>query len=118
MTICGSLPGRDIYVFERKVAAHPACIPPDDRLFLGEARQPIPGREEAGRQRGADPHRSRTGDHQANMAMGRWLGPALDALAAPGGFILANQPLDVARWRREANPPGVPTDRYYLYRVI
>ena len=22
-------PGRDIYVFERKVAAHPECIPPD-----------------------------------------------------------------------------------------
>ena len=32
-------PGRDIYVFERKVAAHPDCIPPDDRLFLGEARE-------------------------------------------------------------------------------
>ena len=43
-------PGRDIYVFERKVAAHPDCIPPDDRLFLGEARQSIPaGREDAGR---------------------------------------------------------------------
>jgi len=35
-------PGRDIYVFERKVAAHPDCIPPDDRLFLGEAREAIP----------------------------------------------------------------------------
>src|SRR5258708_26085149 len=32
-------PGREIYVFERKVAAHPDCIPPDDRLFLGEARE-------------------------------------------------------------------------------
>ena len=31
-------PGRDIYVFERKVAAHPDCIPPDDRLFqIGRA---------------------------------------------------------------------------------
>ena len=34
-------PDRDIYVFERKVAAHPDCIPPDDRLFLGEARESI-----------------------------------------------------------------------------
>ncbi|TMJ23301.1 MAG: hypothetical protein E6G95_19715 [Alphaproteobacteria bacterium] len=34
-------PGRDIYVFERTVAAHPDCIPPDDRLFLGEARESI-----------------------------------------------------------------------------
>ncbi len=32
-------PRRDIYVFERQVAAHPDCVPPDDRLFLGEARE-------------------------------------------------------------------------------
>ena len=31
-------PGRDIYVFERKVAAHPDCIPPAERLFLGTAK--------------------------------------------------------------------------------
>src|SRR3989337_1351706 len=36
------LRGREIYVFERKVAAHPDCIPPDDRLFLGDAREAIP----------------------------------------------------------------------------
>jgi hypothetical protein len=51
------------------------------------------------------------------MAMGKWLGPALDSLAAPGGYVLANQPLAVARWQRLAEPPGVPRDRYFLYRV-
>jgi hypothetical protein len=51
------------------------------------------------------------------MAMGKWLGPALDALAGPGGYVLANQPLDVARWSRLPDPPGVPKDRYFLYRV-
>ena len=50
------------------------------------------------------------------MAMGKWLGPALDALAGPGGYVLANQPLDVARWQRLPDPPGVPKDRYFLYR--
>src|SRR5258708_36849784 len=35
-------PGRDIYVFERKVAAHPDCIPPAARLFLGAAPEAIP----------------------------------------------------------------------------
>ena len=58
-----------------------------------------------------------TGDHEANMAMGKWLGPALDALAGAGGYILANQPLTVARWQRQPDPPGVPKDRYFLYRV-
>ena len=49
--------------------------------------------------------------------VGDWLGPALDSLAAPGGYVLANQPLEVARWRRLPDPPGVPADRYFLYRV-
>jgi hypothetical protein len=111
-------PGREIYVFERKVAAHPDCIPPDDRLFLGEAREAIP---RAAHRLGATAALIHTdlgtGDHQANMAMGVWLGPALDALAAPGCYVLANQPLSVARWRRLPDPPGVPADRYFLYRA-
>lgn len=111
-------PGRDIYVFERQVAAHPDCIPPHDRLFLGEARTSIP---RAARQLGACGALIHTdlgtGDHAANLAMAGWLGPALDQLAAVGGYVLANQPLEVARWQRLAEPPGVPKDRYFLYRV-
>jgi hypothetical protein len=111
-------PGRDIYVFERQVAAHPDCVPPDDRLFLGEARRSIP---DAARKLGAVAALIHTdlgtGDHAANTAMGQWLGPALDALAAPGCWVLANQPLEVGRWQRQPDPPGVPKNRYFLYRV-
>ncbi len=111
-------PGRDIYVFERKVAAHPDCIPPADRLFLGEARDSL---RHAAHQLGPTAALIHTdlgtGDHAANMAMGLWLGPALDALAARGGYILANQALDVARWQRQPEPPGVPKDRYFLYKA-
>lgn len=111
-------PGRDIYVFERKVAAHPDCIPPDDRLFLGDADHSIP---RAARQLGATAALIHTdlgtGDHAANVEMGRWLGPALDTLAAPRSYVLANQDLNVPRWQRLPEPPGVPKDRYFLYRV-
>ena len=111
-------PGRDIYVFERKVAAHPDCIPPPERLFLGDAHEAIP---RAARQLGATAALIHTdlgtGDHAANMAMGQWLGPALDRLAASGGYVLANQELTVARWRPLPEPPGVPKGRYFLYRV-
>lgn len=111
-------PGRDIYVFERQVAAHPDCIPPNDRLFLGDADKTIP---QAAARLGAGAALIHTdlgtGDHAANTAMGKWLGPALDALAASGGYILANQPLDVARWQRLPDPAGVPKDRYFLYRA-
>ena len=112
-------PGRDIYVFERKVAAHPDCIPPDDRLFLGDADKTI---ADAARKLGATAALIHTdlgtGDHAANMAMGKWLGPALDTLAATGGYVLANQPLTVARWQLQPEPPGVPKNRYFLYRVV
>ena len=112
-------PKRDIYVFERMVAAHPDCIPPDDRLFLGEASDSIP---RAAAKLGATAALIHTdlgtGDHAANMTMGKWLGPALDTLAGKGGYILANQPLEVARWQRLPEPAGVPKDRYFLYRVI
>jgi hypothetical protein len=111
-------PNRDIYVFERAVTAHPDCIPPDDRLFLGEASETIP---RAAAKLGATAALIHTdlgtGDHAANMAMGGWLGPALDTLAGAGGYVLANQPLEVARWQRLPEPTGVPKDRYFLYRV-
>ena len=100
------------------MAAHPDCIPAKSHLFLGDAHESIPA---AARQLGAHAALIHTdlgtGDHAANTAMGKWLGPALDTLAASGGYILANQPLDVARWRRLPEPPGVPADRYFLYRV-
>src|SRR5579884_48990 len=35
-------PGRDIYVCDRRVAAHPDCIPPADRLLLGDMRETLP----------------------------------------------------------------------------
>jgi len=111
-------PGRDIYVFERKIAAHPDCIPPGDRLFLGDADRTI---ADAALKLGATAALIHTdlgtGDHAANVAMGKWLGPALDTLAARGGYVLANQPLEVARWQLQPEPPGVPKDRYFLYRV-
>src|SRR5215211_6470077 len=36
------LTGRDIYVFDRRVAAHPDCVPPADRLFLGDFLDTLP----------------------------------------------------------------------------
>jgi hypothetical protein len=111
-------PGRAIHVFEREVRAHPDCVPPDSHLFLGDARETTA--KARGRLEGAAAliHSDLgTGDHAANTELGRWLGPALDRLLAPGGYVVANQPLDVARWTRLPEPPGVPRDRYFLYRA-
>ena len=110
-------PDRHIYVFEREVRAHPDCVPPPERLFLGDIFDTLP---RAARQLGATAIMAHsdlgTGDRAANQALGQRLGPALDALMAPGGMIVANQPLTVSGWQRLPDPKGVPADRYFLYR--
>ena len=45
------LKDRDIYVFDRQIAAHPDCIPPADRLFVGNFLETLP---RAATQLGAD----------------------------------------------------------------
>src|SRR6185312_10410428 len=110
-------PGRDIYVFERQVRAHPDCIPPDDRLFLGDIFETLP---RAAARLGATAALAHsdlgTGDQTANRALGLRLAPLLDGLIAPGGMVVANQELQVAGWRGLPDPPGVPAGRYFLYR--
>lgn len=111
-------PGRDIYVFERQVAAHFSSVPPDDRLFLGDARDAF---ERAAGQLGPTAALIHTdlgiGVAEDTAATGQWLGPGLDRLARAGGYVLSNQPLEVARWERLPVPASVPDGRYFLYRV-
>ena len=112
------LPGRDIYVFEREVRAHPDCIPPADRLFLGDILSSLPLAATRLGMRAVLAHSDLgTGEQAANAALGEKLGPALDRLLAPGAVVVANQRLAVARWRRLPEPEGVPPDRYFIYRV-
>ncbi len=113
----GLFPERAIYVFERAVRAHPDCIPHDDQLFLGDIFATLP---QAAARLGATAALAHsdlgTGDQAANAALGLRLAPLLDALLAPGGLVVANQKLVVASWQRLPDPPGVPPERYFLYR--
>jgi hypothetical protein len=101
-------PRRDIFVFERKVAG-PSRLHP--RLTTGCSSAMPTGRsmkppERLGATAALIHTDLGTGDHQANVEMGKWLGPALDRLAVSGGYVLANQTLDVARWQRLPEPPA------------
>ena len=37
------LPDRDVYAFDRRIAAHPACIPDEAHMFLGDLHDTLPG---------------------------------------------------------------------------
>lgn len=110
------LPDREIYVFDRRMKAHPSCIPSADRLFLGEVADTLP---QAARRLGATVALVHTdlgtGQADADGALARQVGPLIDAVLRPGGVVVANHELSVPDWRPLPLPEGVKPGRYYLY---
>ena len=112
------LPDREIYVFDRHVAAHPDCVPAADHLFLGELLETLP---RAARQLGAQAALAHcdigSGRSEVDTPLVAALGPALAPLLCPGAIVLSDQQLTTAGWRDCPLPDGVPTGRYFFYRV-
>lgn len=111
-------PDRAIYVFDRRVAAHPACVPPDDRLFLGEVVDTLPrAAARLGRTAALVHSDLGTGNDVANGELAELVAPRLAALVRPGGLVVANHVMAVDTWALLPEPPGVKPGRYYLYRA-
>jgi len=112
-------PGRDIYVCERQVAAHPDCIPPADRLLLGDMHETLPAARGWLAGRVALAHfDAGTGDTKANRKLAATLQPLVVPLMCPGGVVASDPPLDSADLRALPLPDGVAPGRYHLYRRV
>jgi len=111
------LPTRDIYVFERKVAAHPDCVPDDNHLFEGDFSITLPRVEMQFQQGVALIHADvGSGDVTASKQLGAWLATVLPAFLVSGGILACDQDLTGISCDRLGTPDGVPAGRYYLYR--
>ncbi|HEV2300516.1 MAG TPA: class I SAM-dependent methyltransferase [Stellaceae bacterium] len=112
-------PDRAIYVCERAPAAHPDCMPPPQRLFLGDMRETLP--ELRGRFAGRvalahlDPG---SGEVAASRALAHALGPLLAPLLAEGGVLVSEPPLALVALLPLELPAGVAPGRYHLYRRV
>ncbi len=109
--------GRDIYVFERRVTAHPACIPDGDHLVLGDIEQTMtPLLVRLGR-RAAFLHCDLgIGVAWDDASLGEQLTPILAQALAPGGLAASDQAVAVAGWEPLPLPDGIEAGRYFLYR--
>ena len=112
------LPDRDIYVFERRVAAHPSCIPPDERLLLGDVLETLPQAVARFGRSAALIHTDLgTGVAEPDAALHAKVAPHLGNLLNDGGLVIANHPLAVDGWQQLPEPDGVKPGRYFLYRA-
>lgn len=111
-------PDRDIYVFEKEVAAHPDCIPPDDRLFLGRMPDTLITAEKQLGTAAALIHADiGFGSAEATARNVAAIGPHISKLLAPGGYVFCDQCLDeFDGLEAVALPADITSGRYYGYR--
>ncbi len=111
------LPGRQIFVFERQVAAHPDCVPDAAHLLLGDFRDTLPGALARTGGGAVFAHCDiGSGDPALTAELAAFVGPALAPLLAAGAVVAADQALDIAGCTAVALPDGVAPGRYHLYR--
>ena len=111
-------PEREIFVFDRRIAAHPDCVPDDGHMLLGDFADTMPGA--AGRI-GAPAVLANvdigSGDAAASRAQAARLAGWLAPLMAGGAVVVSDQPMTNAAWPALALPDGVAEGRYFMYLV-
>ena len=111
-------PEREIYVFDRQVAAHPACIPPPEFLLLGDIHETIPRAAERFSRTAALVHIDiGSGDQQANRRNAAFIAEYLPQLLAAGGVVISDQDAGFGGAQAVDLPEGIKPGRYHLYRM-
>lgn len=107
-------PGRRIVAFDRALGAHASSVPAEGNLILGEIRETAATFAGTG---AALVHVDiGTGYEDRDTVTLTWLPQLVAALLAPQGVAISGLPLDQPGLKPLPLPPGVPEDRYFLYR--
>lgn len=113
-----TLPAREIFVFEREVAAHPDCVPPADHLLLGDIHDTLPAAVARFGPRVALVHSDLgTGDAELNARIAAFLASQLPALLRSGGVVISDQDMVPAGAEALPLPEGVAPGRYFMFRA-
>ena len=112
-------PDRKIYVCERRVAAHPDCVPPAELLLLGDMRDTLQTARELLGGRVALAHLDpATGDVAASRALAAQVAPLIVPLLRPGGVLVSEPAIAWHGLSPMALPEGLTSGRYNLYRYV
>lgn len=111
------LPGREIFVFDREIAAHPDCRPDAAHALLGDFRETLPEAARRFSGRVALVHGDiGSGNKEATAALAKAVAPLLAPLLAPGALVVSDQPLEVPGCRPIPLPENLPAGRYFMVR--
>ena len=112
-------PGRAIYVFDRRISAHPDCVPSPELTRLGDFRRSLTDFATEGIAPAVLIHADiGTGDEAESQRLAAALAPILARLLGPSGLLAADQLMDAAGLEPLPLPEGVEPGRYCLYRRL
>lgn len=112
-------PDRNIYVCERRVAAHPNCVPPAEFLLLGDMRDTLQTARELLASRVALAHLDpATGDGEASLTLAAELTPLIVPLLRSGGMLVSEPAIACDELSPVSLPESVAAGRYHLYRYV
>jgi hypothetical protein len=111
------MPAREIFVFERDVAAHPDCIPDEDYLFRGDFRDTLAGAGERFGGRVAMVHADfGFANIEQDARLPAFVAGRLPGLLRPGGIVASDRDVEFEAARHLALPEGLVPGVYYLFQ--
>ena len=108
---------REIFVFDREVAAHPDCIPEPRFMRLGDFRTSLPAFLAEGHPASVFIHADiGSANRRKSAELAADLAPVWRDLLAPGGFLACDQRIALDGLLPLPLPSGLVADNYHFYR--
>jgi hypothetical protein len=108
-------PDREIFVFERKIGAHPDCVPDDRHLLLGDIHETLPASAARFGGKVAMLHADIGGaDPDLNDRLASFVGEHIPRLLRPEGVAVTS--VACANLEPLERPASVDPKSYFMYR--
>jgi S-adenosyl-L-methionine methyltransferase len=111
------LPEREIYVLDREIDSFDDCVPPSDRLLLGDIEETLSAAADRFGRKVILAHADLGSYTEAhNLAVAAKLNRSLPGVLAPSAIVISDLPLDLKGTSQLPLPAGAREGRYFLYR--
>ncbi len=113
-----ALPEREIFVFEREVAAHPDCIPDQAHLYRGDFHDTLPAAAERFGGCVALVHADvGSANLERDARLAAFIAGELPGLLAPGAVVAADRDMAFAGAESLGLPRELEPGVYFMYRL-
>lgn len=109
------LPQRRIWVIDRQLSCHPACIPPKSNFLQGEAADMLQNLSQTPHKIALAHYDFGIGIDEKDRNEAEYLSPLIAQTMCSGGIIVSSQPL--IGFSPLPAPETIPPNRYFFYHA-